>query len=283
MRKFICALLAAALMLAPAALAEEKRPEELTAQAGIIALENNAQIDLDEDGAADSVTYELVWEDDFLGTFNVQVNGASLSIYTENGIDQLYAGRLNGEGEGIFLLVGEMGPSDDPYSHILRYGEGALTEIGGIPALPEDIAINGNVLTATVRASKIQTWYREGDFVIARSYLYDEDYNPLPPRYYVAESPRASYAMNTAVVLKRDLALTTALFGGQTLELKQGETAILTATDDNSYVYMVPADRAAHDWLPGGYLMLGDDFASFLIDGELVSTDEVLDGLIFAD
>ena len=59
MKKFVCALIALALMLAPAALAEQARPQELTAQDGIIALENNANIDLDQDGEEELVSYEL--------------------------------------------------------------------------------------------------------------------------------------------------------------------------------------------------------------------------------
>ena len=158
-----------------------------------------------------------------------------------------------------------------------------LTMIGGIRALPEDIAINGGVLTAVVRGLTLQTWYREGDFVIASSMMFDEDNNLLPTQYYVAESPRASYPMSTVVKFKRDVEATTALVGGQKLTFREGETAILTATDDNSYVYAVPADISAHDWLPGGYLMLGEDFGSVIVDGEAVFAGDVMDGLIYAD
>ena len=283
MKKFVCALIALALMLAPAALAEQARPQELTAQDGIIALENNANIDLDQDGEEELVSYELSEDDYSMGKMTITVNDAALELDVEAGLDQLYAGCLNGDYDGIFLLVGEMGPSDDPYSYIVRYGEGELTMIGGIRALPEDIAINGGVLTAVVRGLTLQTWYREGDFVIASSMMFDEDYNLLPTQYYVAESPRASYPMSTVVKFKRDVEATTALVGGQKLTFREGETAILTATDDNSYVYAVPADISAHDWLPGGYLMLGEDFGSVIVDGEAVFAGDVMDGLIYAD
>lgn len=283
MKKFVCALIALALMLTPAALAEQARPQELTAQDGIIALENNASIDLDLDGEEELVSYELSEDDYSMGKMTITVNDATLELDVEAGIEQLYAGCLNGDYDGIFLLVGEMGPSDDPYSHIIRYCEGELTDIGGICALPGDIAINGNVLTAVVRGRTLQTWYREGDFVIASSLLFDENNDLLPAQYYVAESPRASYPMGTVVVFKRDVETTTALVGGQKLTFREGETAILTATDDNSYVYVVPADMSAHDWLPGGYLMLGEDFGCVIVDGESVFAGEVMDGLIYAD
>lgn len=283
MKKFVCALIALALMLTPAALAEQARPQELTAQDGIITLENNASIDLDLDGKDELVSYELSEDDYSMGKMTITVNDATLELDVEAGIEQLYAGCLNGDGDGIFLLVGEMGPSDDPYSYIVRYSEDKLTMIGGIGALPEDIAINGDVLTAVVRGRTLQTWYRESDFVIASSFMFDEDYNLLPPEYYVAESPRTSYAMHTVVTFKRDVETTTAIGGGQKLTFRKGETAILTATDDNTYVYVVPADMDAHDWLPGGYLMLGEDYGSVIVDGEYVFAGDVMDGLIYAD
>lgn len=254
----------------------------LTAADGIVELANGASIDLDGDGTPETVTYELTGEDYDVGTLTVTAGDAELQVETYAGMDKLYAGRLKDDVDDVFLLVGEHGPSDDPYAYILRYSDGALTNIGGIPALPEDIAINGDVLTATVRANAIQTWFRESDFVIARLMRFDEDYNQLPDEYYVAESPRATYPMDTAVVLKRDVPLTLTPSGGAEFTLKAGERAILTATDDLTYVYVVPVDRAAHDWLPGGYLALSD-YINVVIDGEAVMAGDVFDGLIFAD
>ncbi len=278
------AALAALLCLAQPALAAPASGQSvaLTAADGIVELADGARIDLDGDGALETVTYRLVSDDDFMGEFTVRAGGAELTVETCDGLERLYAGRLSGDSDGVYLLVGERGPSDDPCAYILRYSAGALTNIGSIPALPADIAINGAVLTATVRANALQTWFRESDFVIARLARFDEDYEPLPEEYYVAESPRARYPMDTAVVLKRDLPLTLAPAGGDGFTLSAGERAILTATDDLTYVYVVPVDRAAHDWLPGGYLALAD-YVNVLIDGEPVMAGDVFDGLIFAD
>ena len=96
------------------------------------------------------------------------------------------------------------------------------------------------------------------------------------------ESPRASYAMNTAVVLKRDLTVKKSLHGTATMTLKEDDTVVLSATDDNSYVYL--AVTAPNDEGEGGYLMLDENgIMDVLIDGEAVNAADVFDGLVFAD
>ena len=118
--------------------------------------------------------------------------------------------------------------------------------------------------------------------MIAATLRYNSDYEMLPQEYYVVESPRASYAMNTAVVLKRDLTVKKSLYGTATMTLKEGDTVVLSATDDNSYVYL--AVTAPNDEGEGGYLMLDENgIMDVLIDGEAVNAADVFDGLVFAD
>lgn len=293
MKKLICSLLTAALLAAPVALADSQAAEDtvviteldgdiMTRADGIVELSNNTRIDLDACGTAELITYSLDADEYGTGKFTINVGDKSLTIDAENGIDALYAGRIGGDYDVIYLMVGEYGPSDDEYTYIVRYDEDGLRLIGGIGALPENIKLNGNVMTATVRGAHLQTWFRESDFVIAATMRYDENYEPLPQEYYVAEVPRTSYAMNTAVVLKRDVTVKKSLFGTAEMTFKAGDTVVLSATDDKSYVYL--AATTPNDDGEGGYVMLDeDDFSAVILDGEAVNAADVFDGLLFAD
>ena len=84
------------------------------------------------------------------------------------------------------------------------------------------------------------------------------------------------------MVLKRDLTVKKSLYGTATMTLREGDTVVLSATDDNSYVYL--AVTAPNDEGEGGYLMLDENgIMDVLIDGEAVNAADVFDGLVFAD
>lgn len=282
MRKSFCAFLAVLMLgMAPAALAEGEMP---AVNGGIVELASGASLDLNGDGIAEQVKLDLeVDEDNDTGKFVISAGEASIELDTMAGIDKLYAGYLRGEYDVPFLLVSEYGPSDDPYSYVIHYDGEKLTNIGGVPALAGDISLEDGVMTARVRADRICTWSRVSDFVVARTYMYDDEYKALPAEYYVAEAPRASYAMDMAAVLKRDITLRTSLYGEGELKLKEGERVVLSATDDASYVFITPVDKAAHDWARGGYLMLGEGIDDVMVDGKSVPGNDVFNGLLYAD
>lgn len=281
MKRSFCAFLAALMLgAAPVALAGGELP---AASGGIVELASGASLDLNGDGVAEEVKLELNMDEGDVGKFVISAGEASIELDTMAGIDKLYAGYLRGEYDVPFLLVSEYGPSDDPYSYVIHYDGEKLINIGGVPALAQNISLDEGVMTARVRADKICTWSRMGDFVVARTYMYDDNYESMPTEYYVAEAPRASYAMDMAAVLKRDITLSTSLSGEGRLKLKEGERVVLSATDDASYVFISPVDRAAHDWARGGYLMLGEGFDEVMVNGKAVSSMDVFNGLLYAD
>lgn len=275
MKKFASIIIAMALLIASCAFAYAD------AAPGVMSIENGAQFDLDGDGTTETIAYEYSENEYGDGEMTISVNGAELKFNMMCGTGELHALTL-ADGRS-YLLAGEYGYSDDMGSHVVRYGEGALTRIGGIGALPDSMTVNGNVITAPVRGSKLHTWFREGDFVIAESMFFGEDYQPLPTEYYVAEAPRASYVTDVVVRLKQDVELKDSLLGTETFTLTKGSTAVITATDDSSYIYLAVTDPEAADWHFGGYMLLGSGACDVIVDGESVFSADVFDGLLFAD
>ena len=190
MKKLICSLLTAALLAAPVALADTDIPDAvsvteldgaiLTGEDGVVEIPNNTKMALSADGDPVEISYNLDGDEYGDGKFTLNVGDKSLSIDVISGINALYAGKLSGDYDVTYLMVGEYGPSSDDYTYIVRYDEDGLRVIGGIGALPTDIKINGTVLTATVRGNHLETWFRESDFVIAATLRYNSDYEMLP-------------------------------------------------------------------------------------------------------
>lgn len=247
--------------------------ESLTPEDGIVPLVNGASLDLDEDGTPETITWQLDVDEYDYGTMLLSVNGATLRIPVVYGYDAVYAGRLNGAWDTIYLLVGDYGPSDDPLATIVRYDDGALTLVGSIAALPENISINRACLTAVVRARTLQTWQRETDFVLVR--------HPSG-EWTVCESPRTSYTLSTGVTLLDSVTLRVSLHGTDTFTLPAGTSVAITASDDLSWIYLAVTGQSDLPYA-GGYLLLSPDGFGVMQNGAAVPGYTLLDGLFFAD
>ena len=115
MKKLLVFLLTTLLMVSACAAADGLTPGD-----GIVALENGAHIDLDGDGVEETVAWLLDVDEYGFGEMVVSAGGATVRVPVSMGIDAVYAGRLNGGDDSVYLLVGEYGPSDDPMSTLLR-------------------------------------------------------------------------------------------------------------------------------------------------------------------
>lgn len=277
MKKLLVFLLTTLLMFSSCAAADGLTPDD-----GIVALENGAHIDLDRDGAEETVAWLLDVDEYGFGEMVVSAGSATARVPVSMGVDTVYAGRLNGSYDGVYLLVGEYGPSDDPMSTLLRYEDGAFSIIGTIDVLPQDITIHSDHLSARVRAKTLQAWWRESDFVIAEFYQYSELDGLTVCTRTVSESPRASYTLATGVTLLRDATLCTSLYGMGTFTLPAGTRCVISASDDCSWIYLSIADENEMMY-SGGYLMLGEDGISILQEGVPVPGYALFDGLLFAD
>lgn len=269
------ALLLALIMVAPAALGETVALSD-----GVIReIRSGDAIDLDQDDTTETIELEAILNDDGdLIPYTLKVNGQQLSGKADL-TGQLYAMRL---GEGgypgeAFLLVAELGPSDSNVSYIYRYEGGQLSYVGEVPTAPGNIYIQGNQFTGLVRARTLQTWFRPADFVIARTYMWGDDGEPIED-VRVAEVPRAIYPMGTVVKAKVKLNLLSSPTNADTVHVVQpGETIILTGSDDREWVSV---QASTPDGDVSGWLKI-DDW-SVAVGKKMLPSDEVFDGLLFA-
>ncbi|MGJ4849760.1 hypothetical protein ACH6CV_05865 [Bacillota bacterium Meth-B3] len=273
--RLVMALLLASVMVAPTALGETVT----LGDAVIRAIKSGDAIDLDQDGATETIEFETaINEDGDVGPYTLKVNGQQLSGegYLTG---QLYAMRLGAGGYPgeAFLLVPEVGPSDWNVSYIYRYAGARLSYVGEVPTAPESICIQGSQFTGLVRARALQTWFRPADFVIARTYAWDDDGEPIQD-VRVAEVPRAIYPMGTVVKAKLQLTLLTSPTNADAAHTVQsGETVILTGSDDREWLNV---QASTPDGNISGWLKIED--WSVLVGDKALSSDEVFDGLLFA-
>ena len=127
------------------------------------------------------------------------------------------------------------------------------------------------------------TWHRPADYVIATGLYYSED--EVKITYALAEVPRDLYPLGAQVTLKRDLPLMVSRTDDEVaMTLQAGESAVVAATDDVCWIYIVPEKYADDCLYTGGWVrMPADGFAEILVDGESVPAYDVMDGLLYAD
>lgn len=119
MKKLICSLLTAALLAAPVALADTDIPDAvsvteldgaiLTGEDGVVEIPNNTKMALSADGDPVEISYNLDGDEYGDGKFTLNVGDKSLSIDVMSGINALYAGKLSGDYDVTYLMVGEYG------------------------------------------------------------------------------------------------------------------------------------------------------------------------------
>ena len=276
MKKVWIMVLALCLLFVSAQAQEEKLPE------GIVKIEAaGAQVDLDGDGVTEQVSLTMPEDEYGCGEFTVTVNGKTATEYGECLRGDMYALTM---GYRTYLLVSEDGPSDDPYSHFFAYDGESVKGIGGVPAYPERMELGLSGITAMVRGSVLQTWYRPGDFIVATGGAWDENYETYTafgPR--VVEVPRSVYPMGTVAMVKKGLTLQVSPTDDrQALRLKEGTRCVIAATDDVEWLYIVNDDETNEtDRYIGGWIRI--DGFSIVTDEGTSDAWDVFDGLSFAD
>lgn len=245
------------------------------------------EIDLDGDGTMEKISYTYTLRD-YNYAFTLSVNGVQVTRE-----DALYLtgelGAVRFEGvDGALLLVADNGASEDPMSYVYHYvagEEGAtLGDLGIVDAFPSDMTVTGrNTFTAYVRASTLCTWWRPADFVVAAGYRWNDE-ETYAMTYAVAEVPRDLYPVGAHVALKADLPLMTSR-ADETIcrTLRAGEEAVIAATDDREWYYIVaPTDD--YETPGGGWFRLApDSLTSVRVGDAAVEGYELFDGLLYAD
>jgi len=282
MKRILGLALAILLLLTTAAALAETAEGAQTAVGVVIKLDKGAWVDLDEDGQAEQVAYEILTEDGYDVGYRLTI-GQSEIVREGCAMDtDVYLLKLT-EYTPAMVLVCDYGPSDDFVTYFHVYQEGSISYIGYIPSLAESMRIRDGVITASVRGGVLHTWYHDADFSIAHSSGIDytsEDFF-VPVEWAVYEIPRCLYPMGTIVTLKVDLPLLAGMNDPEQYALlPAGSKAILCATDDRKWVCI----QSMEDAHVRGWMELSGESGFECVIGEATLwSDEVFNGLIFAD
>lgn len=285
MKRFFALFIAALLALPGAwALAEDAaaRLDALT----VVELASGDALDLDGDGAEEAVRLTVMRSQATgMDAYTLSVGAAQIGGSGDAMTGRIFAARLGGARDVAYLLLSDYGPSDDDTSYVYRYEAGGLAYVGTVPAMPENFILHDGYFSARTRGRVLHTWYREGDFVLARTTGMTNDGNYSEQyEYAIAAMPRAYYPMGTIVTALVDIPLVRTQADGEiALTVAAGERVALVATDDVKWVCVAPLDASLHDWEACGWLELGGYGYECLVDGEPMDAWAVFDGLMMAD
>ena len=259
----------------------------------IALLEKDVTGDFDNDGATE--TFHFVSSLDEYGDGSFMLAVGSSAAMQENCcslLDTVYAMRVGWTGYGdvgdddyyaTMFMVPEYGMSDDPYTYCYLYLDGKLTDIGAIPALPDNMAVDriSGTITTQVRADMIGTWSRPADYILARGFSWEEE--DIQSYYHLVEVPRPVYPFGMIVTLKEELPLmasqTDRVYSG-ILTPEENEQVILAATDDRRWLYVTSMDG----WTAGWVKMSHVDYAVKIdVGDEQMDVDDVFGNILYAD
>ncbi len=117
-------------------------------------------MDVNGDGATDSITLTIEQDRETGTTRTLRVNQVSTTIVSGN--PQLYFGVVDiNTTDGMKeIVVSDEGPSGDPATEFYRFDGSALVKIGSTQGLYESMTFDGaGTLTTTTRASMLDTWF----------------------------------------------------------------------------------------------------------------------------
>lgn len=240
--------------------------------------------DLDGSGTKSTVEIQTALNEYGDGDITVIVNDQSFTVESCFSVAEDYATvQIPDQAQGFYTLImpHEYGPSDDPVTYMFMYKDGVLYDLGMVPSALESIAFDeSGDFTAIIRARLLGTWYRSADYVIASAYHWDATAEQLTEEYLVTEVPRDVYPMGQIVTLLKNLPVLASRYDTEPVKtLTAGEKAIISATDDCRWLYVVDADLNE-----GGWVKMQGEYSAMLQIGESwVDEYEVFDGLVYAD
>lgn len=276
LKKMLTVLMCLCMLLSMVCVQAEEAPMEY----GVITpVASETSLDLDGDGTAEQIKFEIVVAEDGYDTgYTLKVNDQTVEGDGWDVNRQLYALCLDDYDGSLFLMVSDYGPSDDHQTTFYYWQNNEIQSAGTIYALPENMKVSDNgVITASVRGKLLHTWFHEADFAMAVGY--DADWNESHQVYQI---PRYVYPMGTMVTVKVDLPLVSTMSGEETtLTIPAGTQAILCATDDVEWVCIQMMDGA--EPVSGWMRVAGEYGYECVVGDELLYSYDVFDGLMFAD
>lgn len=133
--------------------------------------QNMTYLDMDGDGSVEEIVlepaegeHEADW---MLEYYSLQIGEAVMESFSYNLANALWA--WSPDGEEIFLILYEDGPSADPYSSFYRYQDGNIIEVGGFEAdirncvFRSDGTISGPILKEIIQTDWIEVHWQLGE------------------------------------------------------------------------------------------------------------------------
>lgn len=240
--------------------------------------------DFDNDATAETMRFTCALDEYDDGDFTLSVGNVSVTKKDCVGLEPtVYAMKAGYTWYyyGTIFMVNEYGPSDDPLTYCFLYTEGELIDLGFIPALVESFELNGDgVITTSILARAVGTWYRPADYILAVGSEEDAD-GEWRQIYSLCEVPRTFYPMSMLVTLKRDIRASSSLYDmDEDVMLPAGTKLALLASDDVSRLFVSDTQGQLKGWLA----MRSVDWSDYIrIDGHYIEIDEVFDGILYAD
>lgn len=171
-----------------------------------------SEIDLNGDGAAETVSADLAHDDGYDPIPELTVSGKTfdsaymrdeLSFFTTDPeTEHYYFLDLDTSDSFVEIAFFDYGPSDDPYTYVLRYTGDNLILLGGFSASPDDSSttIPGDgTVSAVTRCDIIQTDWTMGTWKLAGENLEEQE---LTEGEFMAYHER--YGSDYPVTTKRD-------------------------------------------------------------------------------
>lgn len=171
-----------------------------------------SEIDLNGDGAAETVSADLAHDDGYDPMPELTVSGKTfdssymrdtLSFYmADPETEHYYFLDLDTSDSFVEIAFFDYGPSDDPYTYVLRYTGDNLILLGGFSASPDDSSttIPGDgTVNAVTRCDIIQTDWTMGTWKLAGEKLEEQE---LTEGEFMAYHER--YGSDYPVTAKRD-------------------------------------------------------------------------------
>ena len=251
--------------------------EETPAYGVIFPVEHAAQLDLDGDGTAENIEFEInVGEDGYDTGYTLRINDRAFIGFGYDMNRNLYALCLDEYSGSLLLMVSDYGPSDDHETTFYYWKSGEILPAGTIYAMPENMKVSADgVITAAIRGNVLHTWFHDADFALATGF--DAEWNSI---YYMYQIPRYVYPMGNIVTLKADLPLYAGMNSNEiSTTIQAGTKVVLCATDDVEWVYIQTVEGFASGWM-----RLAESYGyECVVDDEIMASYDLFDGLIFAD
>lgn len=227
-------------------------------------LEEVFTIDLNKDSINEKIKVEITEEGKYLLTINDKTYEGDYGIFSQNPIIV----DLVEDDNYMEIIVLDDGPSNDYISYFHYFDGENIVYMGRMEGIfNEGIYVNENKeIISPTRSDILHTWFYKKPYILSENHILEE-------------VPVETYKTNYKVFIKEDFSIFSEKDeNSDILEIKNGQTAIMTETDNESWIKIETQDGTV------GWMRI-DGYSTILTNdsSEKRSATEILAGLCFAD